>query len=87
MSSCNDRRKLAEQFARAAREYSEAVAQLVLHEGPPSVAEYGELRSVVNRTHERCETAGVDFEQHVAIHGCGIFTNKSHRATADRATC
>jgi hypothetical protein len=82
MSSCNDRRKLAEQFALAARKYSEAVARLVLHEGPPSDAEYGALRSVVNETRERCESDGVEFEQHVAAHDCGVSTNKSRRATA-----
>jgi hypothetical protein len=77
MSYCNDRRKLAEQFALAAREYSEAVARLVLHEGPPSDAEYGALRSVVIKTHERCERDGVEFEQHVATHGCGVSTKES----------
>jgi hypothetical protein len=86
MSSCNDRRKLAEQFALATREYSEAVARLVQHEGPPSDAEYGALRSVVNETHERCEIAGVEFEQHVAAHGSGVIMNKSRLAKSAHAS-
>lgn len=79
MAHCKDRRKFAEQFALAAREYSEAVARLVLHEGPPAQAEYDALRCSVNETHDRCETAGLEFEQHVATHGCCVLTNKSHR--------
>ena len=86
MTHCNDRRRLAEQFAVAAREYSEAVAQLVLHEGPPSHAEYGALRSGVIEAHERCESAGVEFEQHVASHGCAVFTNKSRLAKSAHAS-
>ena len=86
MSSYKDRRKLAEQFALAAREYSEAVARLVLHEGPPSDAEYGALRCSVNETHERCERAGEEFEQHLAAHGCGVFTNKFRLAKSAHAS-
>jgi len=82
MASCNDRRKLAEQFALAAREYSEGVARLVQHEGPPTQAEYDGLRSVVIEAHDRCKTAGIEFEQHVAAHGCGVFTHKSRPAAS-----
>ena len=81
MALCNDRRRLAEQFALFAREYSEAVARLAQHEGPSSNAEYGALLSAVNETRQRCECAGVDFEQHVAVHDCGVVTNKSFSAT------
>jgi hypothetical protein len=77
MASCNDRRRLAEQFALAAREYSEAVARLVQHEGLPSNAEYTTLRSVMIEVQKRCESAGAAFEQHVATHGCGAFKNES----------
>jgi hypothetical protein len=77
MASCNDRRRLAEQFALAAREYSEAVARLVQHEGPPAQAEYDALRSIVIEAHDRCESAGVEFVQHVATHGRDVFMNKS----------
>jgi hypothetical protein len=86
MSSCKVHRKLAEQFALAAREYSEAVARLVLHEGPPSDAEYSALRCVVIKTHECCERDGVEFEQHVALHGCGVSTNKSRLAKSAHAS-
>lgn len=86
MTYCNHRRKLAEQFALAAREYSEAVARLVMHEGPPSDVEYGALGSAVIEAQERCESAGVEFEQHVALHGCGVFTNKSRRAKSADAS-
>ena len=75
MPSCYDRRKLAEHFALAAREYSEAVTRLVQHEGPPTQDEYGALRSVVTDAKERCESAGVEFEQHVTTHGCGVTSN------------
>jgi hypothetical protein len=77
MASCNDRRKLAEQFALVAREYSEAVARLVQHEGPPSQGEYSTFRSVMIETLERCEMARVEFEQHVATHRCCVFTKES----------
>jgi hypothetical protein len=86
MVCCNDRRRLAEQFAVAAREYSEAVTRLVLHEGPPTHAEFSTLRSVLTEAQERCESAGVEFEQHVATHDCGVSTNKSRLATAALAT-
>jgi hypothetical protein len=86
MSCCKVHRKLAEQFALAAREYSEAVARLVLHEGPPSDAEYGALRSVVIKTHECCEIAGVEFEQHFAAHGSGVIMNKSRLAKSAHAS-
>jgi hypothetical protein len=69
---CSDRRRLAEQFALAAREYSEAVALLAQHAGPSSNVEYGALLSAVNEKRQRCECAGVDFEQHVAAHDCGV---------------
>jgi hypothetical protein len=77
MTYCNDRRRLAQQFAVAAREYSEAVVRLVQHEGPASQAEYSALRSRVIEAQERCVSAGEEFEQHVALHGCAVFTNKS----------
>jgi hypothetical protein len=86
MSFCNDRLKLAEQFATAAREHSEAVAGFVQHEGPPSDAEYGALRLVVIEAQERCEGAGEEFELHVAAHGCGVFTNKSRLAKSAHAS-
>jgi hypothetical protein len=86
MTSCNDRRRLAEQFALAAREYSEAVARLVQHEGPPSNAEYSTLRSVMIQVQERCENAGVAFEQHVATHGCGAFKKKSRFGASAQVT-
>jgi hypothetical protein len=77
MTTCNDRRRFAEQFALAAREYFEAVTRLVQHEGPPAQAEYDALRSIVIEAQERCGCAGVEFVQHVATHGCAVFTNKS----------
>jgi hypothetical protein len=81
MASCNDRRKLAEQFAIAAREHSEAIARLVVHEGTPTHAEFSKLRSVLIEAQERCETAGVEFEQHVAMHDCDVIM-KTSRARA-----
>jgi hypothetical protein len=75
---------LAEQFALAAREYSEAVTRLVQHEGPPAHTEYGGLRSKVIEAHDRCESVGLQFEQHVATHSCGVFTNKSCAAAPAR---
>ena len=86
MAACKDRRRLAEQFALAARDYSEAVVRLVQHEGPPSHVEYGELRSAVIEAQERCVSAGEDFEQHVALHDCAVFTNKSQRAKSAHAS-
>ena len=86
MASCKDRRRFAEQFALAAREYSEAVARLVQHEGPPSHAEYSGLRSAVVEAHARSEGAGVEFEQHVATHGCGLFSDESRFAAPSHLT-
>jgi hypothetical protein len=84
MALCKDRRRLAEQFALAAREYSEAVARLAQHEGPSSNVEYGALLSAMNETRQRCECAGADFEQHVAMHNCGEIANKSRFAASAR---
>jgi hypothetical protein len=77
---------LAEQFAVAAREYSEAVVRFVQYEGPPSHAEYGALRSGVIEALERCESAGMEFGQHVALHDCGVITNKSRRVNSAHAS-
>jgi hypothetical protein len=77
MTCCNDRRRLAEQFAVAAREHSDAVVRLVQHEGPSSHAEYNRLRTVVTEAYERCDNAGTEFEQHVTTHGCGVITKES----------
>jgi hypothetical protein len=35
---------------------------------------------------ERSESAGVEFEQHVALHGCAFFANKSRRAKSAQAS-
>lgn len=86
MTSCDQRRRLAEQFAIAAREYSEAVAQLVQQAGPPSQTEHSVLRSVMIEAHDRCESAGVEFERHVATHGCSLFASKSHFAESAHVT-
>ena len=77
MAYCNDRRRLAEQFALAAREHSDAVVRLVQHEGPSSHAEYSALRLVVIESQERCGISGEQFELHVAAHGCGVITKES----------
>ena len=61
----------------AAREHADAVVRLVQHEGSSSHAEYNRLRTVVTEAHERCDKAGMEFEQHVAAHGCGVITNES----------
>jgi hypothetical protein len=86
MSSCKDRRKLAEQFAVAARQHSEAVARLVLHEGTSSDVEYGSLRKVMIEAQYCCDSAGVEFEQHVAAHGCGVFTKESRVPASTHVT-
>jgi hypothetical protein len=72
MALCKDRRRLAEEFALSAREYSDAAARLAQHEGPSSNVDYGALLSAVNEIYKRCEDAGVGFEQHVAAHECGV---------------
>ena len=77
MASCKDRQKLAEQFAVAARQHSEAVTRLVQHEGTSSHTEYSALLSAANKTHGRCDRAGLDFIHHVATHGCGVSANES----------
>ena len=86
MASCKDRRKLAEQFAVAARQHSEAVTRLVQHEGTSSHTEYSALLSAANKTHERCDRAGVDFKHHVATHGCGVSANESEVAASAHVT-
>ena len=77
MASCNDRRRLAEQFALAAREHSDAVVRLVQDDGYSSPAEYSALRLVVIEAQERCDSAGEQYELHVAAHGCSVFKNES----------
>ena len=76
MASCNDRRRLAEQFALAAREHSDAVVRMVQDDGL-SHAEYSALRLVVIEAQERCDSAGEQYELHVAAHGCSVFKDES----------
>ena len=77
MASCKDRRKLAEVFATAGREYSEAITRLVAHE-VLSAAKYRTLRLIMIEALDRCDRARIEFEQHLAMHRCG----ESHFASA-----
>ena len=81
MVFCNDRRRLAEVFATAGREYSEAITRLVADEVLPA-EEYGRLRSVMIEAQDRCDHARIEFEQHVAIHRCGKSSDISRAGAA-----
>ena len=68
--SCNDRRKLAEEFAIATRMYSDAVAELATHRGATSDPEYRRLQAVVDHALRESENTGTELQRHVAMHGC-----------------
>lgn len=66
---CEIRRKLADQFATAARLYAEAV---VAFTSPPTISldEYKRLRKAAEEARKRAETIEVAYEEHVASHRC-----------------
>jgi hypothetical protein len=67
---CEIRRKLAEQFATAARLYDEAVAAFSSTPFTVSQGEYNRLRKVAEEAQGRAEAIGGAFEEHVESHRC-----------------
>jgi len=72
---CAIRRRLAEQFAIAARLYGEAVVLYTGFEGPTADVEYIHLRDAAREAQQRAEVARVLFEEHVDLHRCGQQSN------------
>ena len=70
-TNCNERSRLAADYAMATREYSEAVVNFLQVAGRVSGQEYRRLRCVVDEALRRSEDAGATFEQHTSAHGCG----------------
>lgn len=77
---CKVRRQLAEEFARAARLYAEAVVQLTRDPATMPGDGYQRLCATVDQAHERSEQADRAFQEHVASHGCGGPTGVQHGA-------
>jgi hypothetical protein len=69
-SWCKTRRELAEQFAIAARQYSEAVILLAKYEGTFLQTDYVCLRAGVEQADQRLERSLFAFEEHLKRHGC-----------------
>ena len=67
---CPDRRRLAEEFAIATREYSDAVAELASHCGAISEAQYQKLRVAADAARLDSENTGMELQRHVAMHAC-----------------
>jgi|SRR5215831_18110811 len=67
-SYCAIRRKLAEEFAIAARLYAESAIRLA---SGKSAVDYACLRDQTIEAHGRSETAFRGFNEHVASHQCG----------------
>ena len=68
--SCNERRKLAEEFAIATRKYSDAVAELASLRGATIEAQYQKLRVVADQARQDSESTGMELQRHIASHGC-----------------
>ena len=66
-----DERKLAEQYATATREYSEAVVKLVQLVGRAPKEECRKQHFVVEQARRRVEDIGAAFEQVASAYGCG----------------
>lgn len=67
---CQEKRKLAEAFAIAARQYSEAAANFARATGGMAESEFERLRMAVREGQQRSERAGTLFEEHLKRHGC-----------------
>jgi hypothetical protein len=67
--SCETRRKLAEEFAIAARMYADTVA-LLTRGGTTPGEKYDQLRRAAEEARQRAETARILFEEHVDLHRC-----------------
>jgi hypothetical protein len=66
---CEERRRLAEQFAINARLYADAVVNLTRMQNM-TAEEYVELRSAAEQAQWRTERARAAFEEHVDLHRC-----------------
>ena len=70
LQPCAERLRLAKRFADAARDYSNAIAQLAEHRGTTSELEYYKLRILVDESRQNSKAAGLAFEQHISRHEC-----------------
>ena len=68
--SCEKRQHLGEQFAIAARLYSEAVVALTRNHIPMSWTDYERLCDVVEEARQRVEAMREAYKQHVGSHQC-----------------
>jgi anti-sigma factor RsiW len=67
---CRTKRELAEQFATAARIYSETVARLARDSTQTAGTSYDQLCQLAINAQERAEAIGIAFEQHIEFHRC-----------------
>jgi hypothetical protein len=75
-SSCALRRKLAEEFATAARLYAESAIRLAC--SGKSAVDYAYLRDQTIEAQGRSEVAFKGFNEHVASHRCGEGTRNGN---------
>lgn len=64
-AGCQTRRKLADEYAICARLFAEAVVRVAC-----ATDDIERLRAATRRARERTETARLEFEKHMASHGC-----------------
>ena len=67
---CEVRRRLAEEYATAARVYAEAVVMLTRNQANSHI-DYSRLREAAEKARERSEATRVAFEEHIDLHQCG----------------
>jgi hypothetical protein len=67
---CKARHELAQQFAIAARLYSEAVVLLTRESPAMSSEKYEQLRNAAEKAQRDAEAMGIAFEEHVDSHRC-----------------
>jgi hypothetical protein len=68
--NCETKRRLADEFATAARLFAEAVVLFTCRDSR-SKDEYNRLRNASRAAQEQAEIARIAFEEHVDSHGCG----------------
>jgi hypothetical protein len=66
---CEIERRLAEQFATAARQYAEAVVALTVQIAL-SQSEYSRLRDATRTARQQVHSIGARYEEHVESHRC-----------------
>lgn len=68
--SCEDKRRLADQYDKATSKFSDTVRQLHQNIGTSTKPEYERLQRAADEARVQSEHARLALEQHVAAHRC-----------------